>query len=113
MVTLLELFAEEPIYYYLIAFGALTAVLILAARPHRKEQRSELIFLFLTGLTLFAFRWLVFIVPFQLGPDEASLTADALKVTTDFVPWRNFDAGTSGPLNCYILALPALIGLPI
>src|SRR5205807_7672719 len=72
-----------------------------------------LIFLFITGLTLFAFRWPVFIVPFQLGPDEASLTADALKVTADIAPWRNFDAGTSGTLNCYILALPALIGLPI
>ena len=115
MVTLLELFAEEPIYYYLIAFGALTAFLILAARPgsHRKEERSELIFLLLTGLTLFAFRWPVFIVPFQLGPDEAAFVANALKVPADLAPWRNFDAGTSGPLNCYILALPALIGLPI
>ena len=115
MVTLLEWFGEEPIYYYLIAFGTLLAFLILAARPEQRahEQRSEVAFLLITGLTLFAFRWPVFIVPFQLGPDEASLTADALKVTADFAPWRNFDAGTSGPLNCYILALPALIGLPI
>jgi len=115
MVTLLEWFGEEPIYYYLIAFGALLAFLFLAARPDSRphETRSEIMFLVTTGLTLFAFRWPVFIVPFQLGPDEASLTADALKVTVDLAPWRNFDAGTSGPLNCYILALPALIGLPI
>jgi hypothetical protein len=115
MVTLLEWFGEEPIYYYLIAFGALATLLILAARPGPclRERRSELTFLLVIGLTLFAFRWPVFIVPFQLGPDEASLTADALKITKDLAPWRNFDAGTSGPLNCYILALPALIGLPI
>ena len=115
MVTLLELFGEEPIYYYLIAFGALAAFLILAARPgpRLRERRSEIIFLLITGLALFAFRWPVFIVPFQLGPDEAAFVANALKVTADLAPWRNFDAGTSGPLNCYILALPALIGLPI
>ena len=115
MVTLLEWFGEEPIYYYLFAFGLLVAFLILAARPGARltERRSEITFLLITGLALFAFRWPVFIVPFQLGPDEASLTADALKVTADLAPWRNFDAGTSGPLNCYILALPALIGLPI
>jgi hypothetical protein len=115
MVTLLEWFGEEPIYYYLIAFGALAAFLILAARPgpRLRERRSEIIFLLITGLALFAFRWPVFIVPFQLGPDEAAFVANALKVTADLAPWRNFDAGTSGPLNCYVLALPALIGLQI
>src|ERR1700686_1802392 len=115
MVTLLEWFGEEPIYYYLIAFGVLLAFLILAAQPggRPQERRSEIQFLLITGLTLFAFRWPIFIVPFQLGPDEAAFVADALKVPVDLAPWRNFDAGTSGPLNCYVLALPALIGWPI
>lgn len=110
MVTLLEWFGEEPIYYYLIAFGALATLLILAARPgpRLRERRSELTFLLVIGLTLFAFRWPVFIVPFQLGPDEASLTADALKITKDLAPWRNFDAGTSGPLNFHFLLSRAL-----
>lgn len=115
MVTLLKWFGEEPIYYYLIAFAALLAFLILAAQPGGRppERRSEILFLLITALTLFAFRWPVFIVPFQLGPDEAAFVADALKVPADLAPWRNFDAGTSGPLNCYVLALPALIGWPI
>ena len=115
MVTLLEWFGEEPICFYLIAFGVLLTFLILAVQSGggRQERRSEILFLLITGLTLFAFRWPIFIVPFQLGPDEAAFVANALKVTADLAPWRNFDAGTSGPLNCYVLALPALIGLPI
>jgi hypothetical protein len=46
MVTLLEWFGEEPIYYYLIAFGALATLLIFAARPGPclRERRSELAF---------------------------------------------------------------------
>jgi hypothetical protein len=58
MVTLLEWFGEEPIYYYLIAFEALLAFLFLAARPDSRpnETRSEIAFLLATGLTLFAFR---------------------------------------------------------
>jgi hypothetical protein len=115
MVTILELFGERPVLYYVIAFGALLALLLLAGRPgpRSSEKRAERLFLLVISFTLFAFRWPTFIAPFQLGPDEAAFVADALKVTRDLAPWRNFDAGTSGPLNCYVLALPALIGLPI
>lgn len=39
--------------------------------------------------------------------------AGALKVKTDWVPWRGFDGATSGPLTAYTLALPALFGARI
>lgn len=101
--------------YYLIAFIALFAYVALAALTRNWPERRwfETLFFLAIAFVLFAWRWPVFLAPFALNPDEGSLTAYALKATVDFAPWRGFDAGTSGPLNSYILTLPTLAGLPI
>jgi hypothetical protein len=101
--------------YYLTAFTALFAFITLAARVQEwsKKRWPEALFFFAIAFVMFAWRWPIFLAPYALNPDEGSLTAYALKATVDFAPWRGFDAGTSGPLNSYLLTLPALAGLPI
>ena len=46
-------------------------------------------------------------------PDESWLIAGALELLHDPVPWRGADLTTSGPLNSYILLVPAALGLKI
>ena len=108
-------FGANPVYYHLIALTALFLFVTLAVRNRQAAdgRRVELVFLAMTFVTLFACRWPVFLAPFPLNPDESTFATGAIKATVDFAPWRGFNAGTSGPLNVYILALPALFGAPI
>jgi hypothetical protein len=106
---------QPQYYFYLIAltlvFGLVAAS--AAANTRLDKQPYEAAFLILASSTLFVCRWPALIVPYQLNPDEAAFAANALKTAADIIPWRGFDAGTSGPLNGYILAVPALFGAPI
>jgi hypothetical protein len=45
-----------------------------------------------------------------LNPDEASFISSAMRLTVDPIAYRSVDTGTSGPLNAYILTIPALFG---
>ena len=78
------------------------------------EKRSlKRFFILSAGAALFACRWPIFLWPDQLNVDESTFIACAMKARFDWVPWRGFDASTSGPLNCDILTLPALFGADI
>jgi hypothetical protein len=106
----------QPISYYLLAGAALTAFIVLAIAPSPRVSREtafEGAFLLSAWTALFACRWPVFWWPDPINPDEGAFVACAIKATFDWVPWRGFDAGSSGPLNCDILALPALFGAPL
>lgn len=102
--------------YYLVAASAL-AFLAFAAVADPKQARGlagrQSFFLLATTCCLFAWRWPTFLDPRALNPDEGSFVAQAMKVTLDFAPWRGFDGTTSGPLNIYVLTLPALLRAPI
>src|SRR5437879_2919165 len=108
-------FGANPTFYYLISLAALFSFVILAVwvRQPVDEPRFEAAFLAVTFLALFACRWPIFLAPGPLNPDESTWAAEAMKVTVDFAPWRGVDPGTSGPLNVYIPALPALFGARI
>ena len=105
----------QPFIYYLLAGGAIAAFAGLAAIPSQRVSgaKFELVFLLSACVVLFACRWPTFLWPDPLNVDEGTFIACALKATFDLVPWRGFDASTSGPLNCDILALPALFGAEI
>jgi hypothetical protein len=107
--------AANPFYYYLIALTALFSFVTLAAwtRPRADGLRFEILFHTAAVLTLFAWRWPIYLAPFPINPDESTFAAGALKAHIDLAPWRGFNPGTSGPLNAYILAIPALFGAPI
>ena len=104
---------SQPILYYLFGGAALTAFAVLAAFPPQRISREtafEGTFLLSAWAALFACRWPIFLWPDPLNPDEGAFIACAMKARFDWIPWRGFDAGSSGPLNCDILALPALFG---
>jgi hypothetical protein len=106
----------QPIIYYLLAGGAIAIFAGLAAVSSQRvseEAKFEMVFLVWACGALFACRWPVFLWADPLNVDEGTFIACALKATVDWVPWRGFDASTSGPLNCYVLALPALFGAEI
>jgi len=96
-----------------MAIAAFTALAIIPSPRPRGEAKLELVFLFAMGAALFACRWPSFLWPDPFNVDEGTFVACALKATVDWVPWRGFDASTSGPLNCYVLLLPALFGADI
>jgi hypothetical protein len=113
-----EVFAwvgTHPICYYLTALGALFSFLTLAVGSPQPSEgpRFEVAFFAATFLTLFAWRWPIFLAPVPLNPDESTWATGAIKATVDFAPWHGSNTGTSGPLNIYILMIPALFGAPI
>jgi len=106
----------QPVMYYLLAAAAIAVFAWLAAvSPQRVggEAKFEVVFILSACAALFACRWPGFLWPDPFNVDEGTFIACALKATVDWVPWRGFDASTSGPLNCDILALPALFGAEI
>lgn len=106
----------QPIVYYLVAGMAIAAFAGLSIVPFRRvsgERKFEVVFLLSACAALFACRWPSFVWPDPFNIDEGTFIACAMKATVDWVPWRGFDASTSGPLNCYILVLPALFGAEI
>lgn len=111
-----SLYFPQPISYYLLAGAPLIVFVVLAViRPPSawREKAFEGAFLLSAWTTLFAGRWPVFWWPDPINPDEGAFVACATKARIDWIPWRGFDAGSSGPLNCDILALPVLFGAPL
>ncbi|MDB5029134.1 MAG: hypothetical protein JWO66_2823 [Candidatus Eremiobacteraeota bacterium] len=111
----LAFFTSHPAAFFILALAALVAFLFLAVQPMRVGDgaRSTLTFCAAIAVLMYAWRWPIFISPNQLNADEGQMVANALKATTDFVPWRGFDGTTSGPLNSDVLVLPALFGAHI
>jgi hypothetical protein len=85
---------------------------------HRAEsilssRGGRVAFAWLPLLVLLAGRWPTFFVHDTLNNDEAQAVAQAITALHDPIPWRSFDGNTCGPLNTYILTLPAAFGVPI
>src|SRR5664279_6112545 len=111
-----SLYFPQPASYYLLGGAALTVFVVLAVIPPPRtwgEKAFEGAFLLSAGTALFACRWPVFSWPDPINPDEGALVACGMKAMFDWIPWRGFESGTSGPLNCDILVLPALFCAPI
>ncbi len=64
-------------------------------------------------LALIAARWPTLLLNEQINPDESQRIALALLFQHDAVPWRGADPTTGGPLNSYILLIPAAFGLTL
>ncbi len=96
----------------IFAFAGLAAASAFVDDPagRRAHPAAVAFFLGLGLLAIVAGRWPTFFVQDPLNPDEAQMLAQAITALHDPVPWRSFDGTTSGPLNTYVLALPALLG---
>jgi len=99
-----------------IALAALAIFLLLSVIPDGKTvvwRWREPALLCSIFFLLYAMRWPIMAWPHPINIDEGQFVAAAVKTTVDWVPWRGVDNGTSGPLNSYILAAPALLGVSI
>lgn len=106
----------QPAGYYLVGAVAIAVFVGLAVAPSGRvmgEAKLEAIFILSVCAALFACRWPIFLWPDPINVDEGYLIANAMKARVDLLPWHGFDAGTSGPLNCDVLALAALFGAEI
>jgi hypothetical protein len=109
---------ESQAWYLTISDGALLAFAGLAvAGAFSKRLHAGLAspfgtaaFLALAAFALLAARWPTFFVRDALNEDEAQALAQAITALHDPIPWLSFDGNTCGPLNTYILMLPALFG---
>ncbi|MEY2563993.1 MAG: hypothetical protein QOH88_2186 [Verrucomicrobiota bacterium] len=102
--------------YHFAAFAALLGFALLAFAYRQlptARWNSEWLFLALAGCTVLVWRWPALFWTYPFNIDEGAFVACALKATRDLAPWRGFDAGSSGPLNPDVLALPALFGADI
>ena len=111
---LLHWFLSPPFLFNLLMLTILPVLALLAAQPTTAvSPKFEWAFLSTCAAAIFLGRFPSFFWINGLNADEGLWAAGAIKATVDFVPWRGFDLTTSGPLNSYILALPALLHLPI
>jgi hypothetical protein len=113
MKALFSWFVATPFLYYCLAVGSLLGFgicAVLDSAGAARKWKSEWLVLALAGFTVLVWRWPTILWPQPLNIDEGQWAAGALKATCDFAPWRGFDGTTSGPLNSYVLALPALFG---
>ena len=67
---------------------------------------SGIVFIWIARLPIFQF-------PLVHNPDEAHMSANAMRILTGGMNWDNLDPMSSGPLNSVVLAWPYLIGLDI
>lgn len=104
--------------YWGAGFCLFLATCFLAVREIRVRQspsddrtvgQSETWFILATLLCLLAFRFPSFLYLTELNVDESQLISNARKFLDHPVPWLGVDTTTSGPLNSYVLALPAVI----
>jgi hypothetical protein len=111
--------AGSPASYMALSQAALFAfagIAVWAAFSKRLNARlssplGTAAFLAAGLLVLFAARWPTFFVRDSLNNDEAQALAQAITALHDPVPWLSFDGNTCGPLNTYVLMLPAAFGL--
>ena len=111
--------AHSPAFLYSGQFWALcitplaVAALLSGLRPAARLPRVRApLFLGLTLATLLAAR-LPLLCRDHLGVAEAFLLSSAMRLSAGPVTFRAADSGTSGPLNIYVLAIPAWFGSPL
>ncbi|HTV74173.1 MAG TPA: hypothetical protein VME66_10750 [Candidatus Acidoferrales bacterium] len=92
------------------------AALIVAGTASRRlgaalsTWRGKLLFMAFALLVIVGGRWPTFFVRDPLNQDEAQALAQAITALHNPIPWLEFDGNTCGPLNTYVLTLPALFG---
>jgi hypothetical protein len=107
-------FGGPSFLFNLLMLTLLLVLALLAAKPTTiLPAKFEWAFLSTCAAVIFLGRFPTFFWNKGLNADEGLWAAGAIKATVDLVPWRGFDPTTSGPLNSYVLALPALLHLPI
>lgn len=108
--------AEDPwTCYWLPGFIALAVLLVLAVVPVRTLRVAGRPALFVVACTaaLLALRWPAFLADLPYNVDEVQFAATALGLLKNAGLGPILEAGTSGPLNSWYLALPAALGLEI
>ncbi len=104
-------------YYWVPGFAALAVTLLLAVVPVNALRAwrvgRPLLFVAACAVALFALRWPVFLFEHPYNVDETQFTATALGLVKNATLEPFVYATTSGPLNIWLLALPAAFGLEI
>jgi hypothetical protein len=107
-------FTRVPWLYTWMILVCLALLIVTALRlspTYEQWSFNETAFVGAMVITIVWLRWPFDIINAPFNVDEAQTTAQAIKATSDLVPWRGFDGGSGGPLGSYILAVPNLIGI--
>jgi hypothetical protein len=111
--------AGDEARYRAVAYGLTLLLAALASGgafspwlDRRLATRTgRVLFFGIALLALFGGRLPSLFAKDPLNQDEAQATAQAITALHDPTPWLGFDGNTCGPLNTYLLMLPALFGL--
>ena len=99
--------------WQLCLLPVLAAVGVVAYLPERPGRRLRDCAFFGSVLLAIVLGVLPSLSKDYLSVDETSFVADARKLAFDPVFYRSVDAGSTGPLNIYVLTVPAWFGGPI
>ncbi len=100
------------------AIGAALLLLLLGGRvlrlfrPGDSALERPAVFFLLMAACLFLVKWPQITCPRAINVDEAQLLAQAMRICSHPIPWRDVDGTTSGPLNSLLLSLPLHLGVP-
>ncbi len=114
--------AASPGRYRAVVWAALALLIVSVVRAWIKDWRDKearhskfscLFFGVCVLLVLYAGRWPVFFMGDLWNMDECQMMAGALTLLKHPIFYHSVDGTTTGPLNDYVLLLPALFGAPI
>lgn len=120
----LKVFSDADLVQIVLAFALWFALVVLALLPIWAPGRCPLVgpgwnmkrlhglYLVLLLVALVVWRAPELFFNEQYNVDESQFLSIAQRMTSDGVAWRSGDGGSAGPLDCYILTWPALLGLP-
>jgi hypothetical protein len=107
-------FDDRPFGWLLVSLAGLALVLGLTAWFFWKKAPVRLpdwlVVVAGLGLLIWA-RLPVLLYNLELNPDESQMISHAITLARWPVYWRSVDGTTIGPLDCYALLLPRLVGL--
>ncbi len=106
-------FSTLPLTYWLSVYALCWVLLWLAIRrPKAHLAISNLVFGIIAVGLFFFLRLPSIVFDHEINPDESQMIAQAMTLRQDPVYFRSVDGTTGGPLDSYLLLVPAFLGLP-
>ncbi len=116
----LLLWLNYPVRHHWGVAGASLAVVVLLAATApaipgsaRRWWQHPALFCAAVLLAFATLRWPTWFIQDELNPDESQILAGAITLRHFPVYWRDVDTMTAGPLDIYLPATAAWVGLPL
>ncbi len=104
-------FDDFPIVYFALGYALAVGIVLLFFLRKNVPYFPVIVFFALGGILLVGMRLPAVIFNQEINPDESQMIAHAITLKHYPVYWESVDGTTIGPVNNYLLLLPAFFGL--